>query len=95
MLALFADATPLEQWAGPLGTSLLSFGTAFLAYLGTRDKLRYDVRMATLEADQKRLSEENAKLHDQHAECESKHSELQAELATVKARLDLLSSGSP
>lgn len=95
MPPLFADVSPVEQWLGPIVAGLLSLGTAFIAYLGTRDKLRYDVRMATLEADNHRLKDDVARLTSQHSTCEEKHDQLQAEVSALRAELALLKKGVP
>lgn len=84
---LFANAQGIDAWLGPILASLMSFGTAFFAYLTTRDKLRYDAKMLGLEKDVDGLRCDLKQAEDSHAECRDEHAKLAAEVRELQKQL--------
>lgn len=84
---LFADATEMEKWVGPVLTTAAALAASLFAYLSGRDKLRYDAERVQKEAERLQMRSDIDHLTRRSAECEIREAMLRKRVDDLEGRL--------
>lgn len=79
-MPLFAEVSEMEKWIGPVLASAASLAATIMAYLTSRDKLRFDSERVKMQSDIAYLTDQHKVCHEESLSQASEIRELRRQM---------------